>query len=175
MTLGQHVTRLAPLLLGAWASCVLVAAPVSAQQVYKWVGADGVTHYGERPPAPDAATPLQIRRSASAVPQAAADVHECHTIQCQYERLRADRLIRDAEWRKDMETRSKLAEARRQADAPLPAEWEEAPAVAASVYPLAYGRRVFAARPVSPHRWSEARSPARRSQPAVSLRMPGER
>lgn len=94
-------------LVAALASC----APASAQ-VYKWVDAEGRTHYGERPPQALDATKLGISLEGNDPPDKPPG---CYTIQCQYERMRQDRLIREAEWRKEMETRARVAEAQRAA------------------------------------------------------------
>jgi hypothetical protein len=71
---------------------------VPMAQVYKWVDQNGVTHYGERPPAsaaPASKLDIDLQGNGPAVPPPG-----CYSIQCQYERLRADRLIREEEWRK---------------------------------------------------------------------------
>jgi len=45
----------------ATALVLLLAANAAAAQVYKWVGADGVTHYGNHPPPGVAAQPVGDR------------------------------------------------------------------------------------------------------------------
>jgi hypothetical protein len=66
------VKRFAPL-----AFAMLVSSPASAQ-VYKWVDEQGVTHYGERPPqgqkaTPVTATPPSGAGSSQANPQSSQD------------------------------------------------------------------------------------------------------
>lgn len=83
-------------------------APASAQ-VYKWVDERGVTHYSERPPASAKATPtrkLDITLRGNDLPAAE---QECSTIRCQYERLRRDRLLREADQRDEEESRARVA------------------------------------------------------------------
>lgn len=95
-------------LLALLAASGLPASPAGAQ-VYKWVDDRGVTHYGERPPADESAAPnrLDIRTIGNDPPASATA--GCYTIQCQYERMRDDRMLRDAEWRKDVEARARAA------------------------------------------------------------------
>lgn len=83
-------------------------APASAQ-VYKWVDERGVTHYSERPPANAKARPtrkLDITLRGNDLP---ASEQECRTIRCQYERLRRDRLLREADQREEEESRARVA------------------------------------------------------------------
>jgi hypothetical protein len=83
-------------------------APASAQ-VYKWVDERGVTHYSERPPAHAKAKPtrkLDITLRGNDLP---ASEQECRTIRCQYERLRQDRLLREADQREEEESRARVA------------------------------------------------------------------
>lgn len=44
--------------------CALVLPLVAGAQVYKWVDANGVTHYGERPPANNKSKELQLREAS---------------------------------------------------------------------------------------------------------------
>jgi hypothetical protein len=90
-------------------AALLLAGPAWAQ-VYKWVDAEGRVHYGERPPPAREADKLTIPlRGNDPVPRAG----ECYTIQCQYERMREDRLIREAAWQREMESRARVAESQR--------------------------------------------------------------
>ncbi len=144
-------------LIAALAFC----APASAQ-VYKWVDAEGRTHYGERPPQALDATKLEI-------PLEGNDPRDkppgCYTIQCQYERMRQDRLIREAEWRKEMETRARVAETQRAAQqratpsSQIPYEPAYAPI---------YRRGVI----VPGHQRPVPTQPPPAAEPGVRLRMP---
>jgi|LNFM01.1.fsa_nt_gb hypothetical protein len=143
----------------ALAAVMAIAAPASAQ-VYKWVDAQGRTHYGERPPEALDATKLGIQLEGNDPPDKPPG---CYTIQCQYERMRQDRLIREAEWRKEMETRARVAEAQRAAQqrANPPSQIPHEP-----IYAPIYRRGIVVPgqpRPVQP-------PPA--SEPGVRLRMP---
>lgn len=94
------------LLLVAALGCTI--APASAQ-VYKWVDERGVTHYSERPPPNAKAKPakkLDITLRGNDLP---ASEQECRTIRCQYERLRRDRLLREADQREEEESRARVA------------------------------------------------------------------
>ncbi len=72
-----------------------LAAPAAAQQVYKWVDDRGVTHYGEKPPG---GRPSQaVDATPSGWVRETGDAKECHTIRCQYDRLRAERLQDEAQ------------------------------------------------------------------------------
>lgn len=96
---------------------------VPMAQVYKWVDQNGVTHYGERPPAtaaPASKLDIDLQGNGPAVPPPG-----CYSIQCQYERLRADRLIREEEWRKEMQVRRQVHQSRE----PAPAQSSPAPLV----------------------------------------------
>lgn len=157
----------ASLILPLALACVVT--PASAQ-IYKWVDANGVTHYGEKPPdAGDPARQLDIRLKGN--DPAPTATTECYTIQCQYERMRNDRLVRDAEWRREMETRARLAESRKRSEATETA-WEDAPP------PYVVGG-TFVRRPVVTPRRPLVRAPSgvdnRRRDPPVSLRSRGER
>jgi Domain of unknown function (DUF4124) len=83
-------------------------AETSHSQVYKWVDENGVTHYTERPPAAakgQTAKKLDIELRGNDRPPY---TQECNTIRCQYERLRADRLLREAEQREEDESRARV-------------------------------------------------------------------
>ncbi len=87
-------------------------------QIYKWVDERGVTHYTEHPPTTAKARPakkLDIELQGNDPP---ASAQECNTIRCQYERLRKDRLLREAEQREEDEARAAAVAAAR--PAPLP-------------------------------------------------------
>lgn len=70
-----------PLLL----ALLLAAAPVAAQQIYRWVDAKGTTHYSQDPPpAGVKAVPIDIRAEQG---PPAPDTQDCYTVRCQGERL----------------------------------------------------------------------------------------
>lgn len=122
------------------------AVPIGAPaQVYKWVDEKGVTHYGERPPAgaaPSRKLDITLQGNDPDVPPPG-----CYTIRCQYERLRADRLIREEEWRKEMQVRAKVAESQR----PAPTQTSPDPhPVGHPVYPVYHRRAVVLPRPSGP-------------------------
>jgi Domain of unknown function (DUF4124) len=92
-------------------SLVLAIAVATAEaQVYKWKDANGVTHYGEKPPEGRQSKSMAIDRGPAAgeVPSSGS-TGDCATIRCQYERLRNDRMVEDAERRADNEANSKRA------------------------------------------------------------------
>lgn len=122
---------------------VLLAAtahglPVQAQ-VYKWVDDQGVTHYGQRPAseAPSPAKKLDIRVTGNDPAPLPGAI--CYTIQCQYERMRDDRLLRDESWRLDVEARTKLITAQNEARA---REAATSPGPVITGFPVVVGRRV---------------------------------
>jgi hypothetical protein len=84
------------LLAGLLVVCGIAFAGIAAaQQVYKWVDDRGVTHYGEKPPS---GRPSQaIDATPSGWVREAGDAKECHTIRCQYDRLRSERLQDEAQ------------------------------------------------------------------------------
>jgi len=93
--------------------CVSSASGIA--QVYKWVDDRGVTHYTERPPATFRAKPatkLDIDLAGNDPPSAA---QTCATIRCQYERLRQDRLLREAERREEEESLARTVAAQKPA------------------------------------------------------------
>lgn len=78
----------------------LIAVPCSAlAEVHKWVDEQGRVHYGDQPPAARPSERLAIPTDAASFP--AADP-ECHSIRCQYERMRADRLREDDDRRREI-------------------------------------------------------------------------
>jgi len=93
------------------ASLALMAG-TSMGQVYKWVDEKGVTHYSERPPAKSralTAKKLDIELQGNDPPPSVfASEQDCNTIRCQYERLRKDRLLREAEEREEDEARARI-------------------------------------------------------------------
>jgi len=112
--------------------------PVEAQ-VYKWVDDQGVTHYGQRP-ASEAASPakkLDIRVTGN--DPAPLPGATCYTIQCQYERMRDDRLIRDEAWRQEMDARTRLITAQNEARA---RDAAASPGPIITGVPVVVGRRV---------------------------------
>ena len=52
----------------AGAMLLLVASPVAADSVYKWVDDAGNMHYGDRPPAGATGEPIRLRRTPVADP-----------------------------------------------------------------------------------------------------------
>lgn len=141
------------------AASVLLATPAWAQ-VYKWVDAEGRVHYGERPPAAREADKLAIPLQGN---DPAPKPGECYTIQCQYERLRQDRLIREAAWQREMESRARVAESQRNAQqrsaGPTLPPYEP-------VYAPIYRRPVIVAPNPRPQQ------PPQPAEPSVRLRMP---
>ncbi|MBL8381858.1 MAG: DUF4124 domain-containing protein [Burkholderiales bacterium] len=55
-------------------ACLLLASTAPAQ-VYKWVDANGVTHYGERPPAAGKSREVQLRDASPRAPGGGASAH----------------------------------------------------------------------------------------------------
>jgi len=85
-------------LAAVFATVSLAAAgAVAAQQFYKWVDETGVTHYGEKPPPGRSAK--EIDATPSGYTREPGEAKECHTIQCQYDRLRAARRQDEADRR----------------------------------------------------------------------------
>lgn len=124
-------------------TAVLLAAtvhgwPVEAQ-VYKWVDEQGVTHYGQRPASetPSPAKKLDIRVTGNDPAPLPGAI--CYTIQCQYERMRDDRLLRDESWRREVEARTKLIAAQNEARA---REAAVSPGPVITGVPVIVGRRV---------------------------------
>ena len=109
---ARHVTAMA-----VFAMVLAFGVGVADAQVYKWIDDQGRTHYDQQPPAPAVATPKKLDIALTGNDPARA-VTGCYSIQCQYERLRDDRLLRDAEWRKDEESRARIAAERRAAEEP---------------------------------------------------------
>ena len=90
---------------------LLAAAPVAAQQIYRWVDAKGTTHYSQDPPpAGVKAVPVPIRAEEG---PPAPDTQDCYTVRCQGERMEQRIARRD-------ELDARLA-AERAAAAPKPA------------------------------------------------------
>jgi len=89
--MNRHL--LACLVVGALA--LFMAQGASAQVVFKWVDDRGVTHYGENPPTGRNATPVDITPSGSE--REPGSPPECHTVQCQYDRLRTNRTQDEAQ------------------------------------------------------------------------------
>lgn len=152
------------------AACVAWAAPASAQ-VYKWVDERGVTHYGQKPP-PASARDSRVRELDIDLtgndPTPARG--ECYTIRCQYERLRADRLEREEELRRDWEARQRASAAQKQAEAAARTQTDDRW--------VGGGPVVVRPRPVVPGLHPGVRpSPVPRppqGEPSVSLKSPGE-
>jgi hypothetical protein len=85
-----------------------LAAIAGEPQVYKWKDATGVTHYGEKPPEGRAARPVDVGRETGAARESAAPA-DCASIRCQYERLRNDRMVEEAERRAERESNARRA------------------------------------------------------------------
>jgi hypothetical protein len=78
-------------------SILAAAGSAAAQQFFKWVDERGVTHYGEKPPPGRPAKEIDATPSGSNLEP--GEARQCHTIQCQYDRLRAARKQDEADWR----------------------------------------------------------------------------
>jgi len=122
------------LLLGAAA----LGAPAEAQ-VYKWVDDQGITHYGQRPASEARSPPKKLDIRVTGNDPAPLPGATCYTIQCQYERMRDDRLLRDEAWRREVESRTKLIAAQNEARA---RESAVAPGPVITGVPVIVGRRV---------------------------------
>jgi hypothetical protein len=140
-------------------------------QVYKWVDERGVTHYGQKPPSmpPRAGIDsLDIELTGNDPPKRSGD---CYSIQCQYERVRADRMERQEEQLKEWEARQRAATARKQADAAAAAQSDDRWSRRSPIY---YGRPILRpAVPPAPAPTQPAAS-ATPTEPGASLRLPGE-
>lgn len=98
-----------PGILIAWA-VVMAGVPLADAQVYKWKDANGVTHYGEKPPEGRQSKSMEIDRApAAAESRTSTSAGDCATIRCQYERLRNDRMVDEAERRADREAIARRA------------------------------------------------------------------
>jgi hypothetical protein len=86
------------ILFALWCIGCALAATAGEPQVYKWKDANGVTHYGEKPPEGRAARSVDVGREAGA-PRDSAATGDCVSIRCQYERLRNDRMVEEADRR----------------------------------------------------------------------------
>lgn len=96
-------------ILIALCSIGLVLAAIAGEPpVYKWKDANGVTHYGEKPPEGRAARSVDVGRE-SGVPRDTTSGGDCVSIRCQYERLRNDRMVEEAERRAERESVAKRA------------------------------------------------------------------
>lgn len=94
---------LAPLTL--WVLACALTATAGEPQVYKWKDANGVTHYGERPPDRRPSRAVEVGRE----PGPTRDTGDCASIRCQYQRLRNDRMVDEAERRAERESTAKRA------------------------------------------------------------------
>lgn len=66
---GRHGGRRAPAALGLLCACAIAASvPAAAAQVYTWKDAQGVTHYGDAPPAGQQARALRAASEPAAAP-----------------------------------------------------------------------------------------------------------
>ena len=158
------------LLIATLAGVLCLAPTAGAQQVHKWVDEAGVTHYGERPPDGGAAKPgrhdvLDIRTTGND-PPASASTAICQTIQCQYERMRRDRLIRDAEWRRNEESRARVAAMRAEASRSSTVETTVDPRWVGGS-PIVVRPRVIRARPGHP---ASPAPPSAPREPSVQLK-----
>lgn len=114
------------------------ATPAEAQ-VYKWVDDQGITHYGQRPAIEAPAPPEKLDIRVTGNDPASLPGSICYTIQCQYERMRDDRLLRDEAWRKEVEARATLIHAQNEARA---RESAASPGPVITGVPVIVGRRV---------------------------------
>lgn len=90
-----------------WGAVCALAASAGEPQVYKWKDANGVTHYGERPPEGRQSRAVEVGRESPLARDSTAG--DCASIRCQYERLRNDRMVEDAERRAERESAAKRA------------------------------------------------------------------
>ncbi len=111
MNIIHHIACTAVLLV----ACAL--GPPAQAQVYKWVDDQGITHYGERPANEARSPPRKLDIRVTGNDPAPLPGAVCYTIQCQYERMRDDRLIRDEAWRQEVEARTRLITAQNEARA----------------------------------------------------------
>lgn len=85
------------------AKCLLICLiPLSfpaMAQVHKWVDEKGRVHYADQPPPARQSERLAIPTGTADFPPADPN---CHTIRCQYERMRADRLREDEDRRREI-------------------------------------------------------------------------
>lgn len=165
------------------ACCIALVTSLTAgaayAQVYKWVDADGVTHYGERPPAgaapkpsdpPARAKQLDIALTGNDPPQAVGP--RCD-LNCQYERMRADRLQREESWRRDEEVRLKaVTEARHREENQRAASRDPRDAAWFPGGPI-FRPGIVVGRPIGAR--PNPNPPAPRGEPGVSILGPGER
>lgn len=165
---------MSPPLAAALLATILLSPGLASAQVYKWVDERGGTHYGEKPPASireSRVKSLDIELTGNDPPPRKG---ECYTIQCQYERMRADRLEREEELRKEWESRQRAAVAQKQADAAADAARARADDRWSGGWPV-YGRPIY--RPVvpgAPGARPQPRPQAPRGEPGVSLKSLGE-
>lgn len=96
---------LAPLTL--WVLACALAATAGEPQVYKWKDANGITHYGERPPDGRPSRAVEVGREPGSTRDGSGG--NCASIRCQYERLRNDRMVDEAERRAERESTAKRA------------------------------------------------------------------
>lgn len=92
-----------------WSSVWGFTAVAADPQVYKWKDANGVTHYGERPPEGRQSRSVEVSREPANARDAATAGSDCASIRCQYERLRNDRMVEEAERRAERESAAKRA------------------------------------------------------------------
>jgi hypothetical protein len=96
------------IVVGVWGIGLALVAIAGEPQVYKWKDANGVMHYGEKPPEGLTARPVDVGRDAGVTRNSAAP-GDCTSIRCQYERLRNDRLVEEAERRAERESNARRA------------------------------------------------------------------
>lgn len=147
-------TWLLALSLGA----ALPAAAADAVAVYKWVDADGVTHYGEVAPSGGSSERIDLQPAPSAATPPATDVGAIVDLA---ERLERQRLQRERQ-------RAELDAAQRQAERQ---DAEQAAAMAGAEF---YGRQaaqptmIYPLRP--PHRYPPPHSRPPKDKPAYGFR-----
>ena len=150
----------------------LLGPATAASQVYKWVDERGVTHYGEKPPTSareSRVKTLDIELTGNDPPPRAG---ECYTIQCQYTRMRADRLEREERSLREWESRQRAAAAQKQAEAA--AAQARADDRWSRGSPL-YGRPIVRpAVPAVPGALPQVPPQTPRAEPGVSLKSFGE-
>ena len=109
----RMVTVMLALLLGA------APAPDAAAQVYKWVDANGVTHYGERPQGNAKAKQLELREASPQSSGAAKPAAPPSSLQAQEIEYRKRQVMRAEEETRNARIKAQRDESCRKARAKL--------------------------------------------------------
>jgi len=80
-------------------TCMILWSFSASAQVHKWVDEKGRVHYGDQPPVARASETLAIPTRSADFPPVEGS---CHSVRCQYERMRADRLREDEDHRREL-------------------------------------------------------------------------